>query len=570
MDNYWFSHNSFTGPGKTSGNSFLISVVLEEAAASHFEGIRVVIIYESSDELDSLNITECRDPRMFGLSMDNQASYRGNLMSRSLATRRNKGSPSGVLCTVVLEVVDLSDERTNNFTLSPRSLSELHRPRDFRVAYDSTYYCRSSSPSLLLLLNTSHPLCKIPVLANFSLDLAEHQMLGVFVHSVRVSPVTRTRRLPDLPPPILLEITRLAIGTKGPGWRKTLLSYGLVCKSWTCVLDLSIGGFDREADGDKPGVIPIARAIGRRPERATCIRTFSPTTYETLIDSHRPETLPKWRAILTILTHAIAVETLRFGPVHTSIVSSFLEVLHQLRSVRLLKLGFPELRRNNKFNRGHILTMSDVQRAISKWEQLETLEISYWRKDTVDALSIPSELTCSIRRLKLEGGALSGRQLMLFTPRSTPSLQELNLREVSGITNKEFFNLLLAVAPTLSILYTVKCDFAWDSDDHEYAIDAALPMMVSLQRLTARGNCSLLAIARKPSRYDSQGAEALHGEIFIVNAEQCTADDLAKAMQHTMWGVVRIDVVRMAGWNAGLESMVIEAAKKRGVDFMRA
>ncbi|KAF5383627.1 hypothetical protein D9615_003558 [Tricholomella constricta] len=388
---------------------------------------------------------------------------------------------------------------------------------------------------------------------------------GLHVHSVRVIPVSRLpRKLPELPPPLISYIIKLALGEKLNGWRAALLSFGLVCRSWACVLDLALGGFDEIPDGEKPGVIPVARTVKARPERAACIRTFSPWTYETPISSQE-ESLPKWHAILTILTHATAVEHLIFASVHPSIVQDFIPLLRRLRKVRVLKMNFPGPK--NKFNRGHTFTMSDIQSMISEWEQLEALELNYWRDDIPEVSLMPSWNPRKIKELTLVGGKLNGPQLMLFTWRSVPCLRELHLRDVRGLSNSDLLVFLKAVAPTLSGLFITNSSTRATADE-EPAIDTVMPEMFSLERLTVAGICSARTIARKPVHSSVQGGYGSHGSLYIQpEAPETTLEDVGRAMEVTTWRSVLVLMVKTPDWDEALELRIRNTAKKRGIGF---
>ncbi|KAG6856218.1 hypothetical protein H0H87_006369 [Tephrocybe sp. NHM501043] len=189
--------------------------------------------------------------------------------------------------------------------------------------------------------------------------------------SVRVIPVFRKGSpLPGLPRDVLRYIIKLALN-KSFGWRRKLLPYGLVCKSWEHVLNLAFGGFEEiRNDYDYPIIIHVARLLNMRPERAAAIHVFKPQIFE--FDFEPFGVLSeKWEAILSILAHGTSVKTLHLPFIHPLSVQRYLAVLKDLRQVRTCIMKFPGAAHVEDSN----LTMRDVLTAIAGWKQLETLDL---------------------------------------------------------------------------------------------------------------------------------------------------------------------------------------------------
>jgi len=58
----------------------------------------------------------------------------------------------------------------------------------------------------------------------------------------------------------------------GPKWRTELLSYGLVCKAWSEMLDIfeRVGG-----DAKRANVLAVALTLALKPERGHLMRSFN-------------------------------------------------------------------------------------------------------------------------------------------------------------------------------------------------------------------------------------------------------------------------------------------------------
>ncbi|KAF8074935.1 hypothetical protein FPV67DRAFT_1665695 [Lyophyllum atratum] len=573
MDNYWFSYNTYLVSAEVGGSpSCIISFVLEDEASFHFSGIRLLIVHKPSERLSTLRIEDWVTPTTrFRTPRGSQTTHREALIRRCDAAQSSKRLLTGAarpVCTFVFELIDRSDERYNRCTLVPHSKFEAEQLREVRIAYDFAYPCNSTHRSIVITLNTSQPFHRTPLSAYGMIDL-NTLLAPIHAHSVRIVPFPRRQQqFPSLPSWLLCSIVKLALGGKPKGWRKALLSFGLVCKSWALVLDLAVAGFDEIDDEDKPGVVAVARALELRPERAAAIRIFSPWVHEGFIDPSGEASLDKWHAVLTILTHATSVETVDFSSIHASIARDLVRLLQKLRKVRVCKFKF----RNGttRFSRGHALSMDEVQTCIADWEQLESLGLMSWRdtRQTPDAPP-PSRLACKIRNLTLEGAKITGPQLMLFASGPTAYLKELRLTNVKDVPNCDFLSFLNAVAPTLSRLVVLESTIHRITDEEERAIDAAMPAMGALEHLYTNGDCvSALAIARKAPARPRVGNTAVHGSIIIRTASLgMSFEDVTKAVKMTMWETVSVTWAGAPDWDKAQAESTKRAASERGVTF---
>ncbi|KAG6908955.1 hypothetical protein DXG01_002561 [Tephrocybe rancida] len=566
MDDHWLSVNTYEGPQATpGGNGCFISVVLEDNARLLFSGVRILIVYSTEGAFENLDIVECFDYTRFGIpSAASRPSYREVLRRRSSATHLAHGlatnSPQSV-CTVIFELTDTGNSRYNIYELIPSSLSKLEQRRDLRAAFDHVYPCGPAHPPVHVLLNTSHSFRPIAALAMNSYDPTNDRSC-ICSHSVRVVPMSRrSSSIPVLHPEVLRRIVKLALADKWKGWRRKLLSYGLVCKSWMHVLDLALGGFEEIVEYDHPGVIPVARLLDTRPERAAAIRIFDPSIFEYNIQPTGLRGDEKWEAILRILYHATLVETVRLTYVNPAFAQRLSPLLERLRHVRVCLMNFPNP--SNKFFRGSQLSMPEVQAAIAGWDHLETLELSNLREEK---LKTPArQLRLNLRKLTIQSSVLWGFQLLSFLTTPAPRLRELHLNYVRDLSNQDLLAFLTAVAPTLSNLIVSRCTLVTQDVGEEYAIDAAIPIMTSLERLSTDGYCATALSISRAIRTPAMGLITRH--ISMRPADGVSLASVAKAIEVTGWSSVTLNWTTSEGWDEVLAQSARRTAQMRGIAF---
>lgn len=144
-------------------------------------------------------------------------------------------------------------------------------------------------------------------------------------------------------------------------------------------------------------------------------------------------------------------------------------------------------------------------------------------------------------------GTMTGRQLLRFTSSSQPTLGDLSLHTVKGLSNSDLLEILLRVSPTLTYLSVERCVFPRAKEDDEYAIDAAMSKMECLTSASITGPelASVLAIARKPQRNTYYSNPRM--SISIDGGSQFDMREIVAALEATGWGEINI-------WRSGPES----------------
>ncbi|KAG6863586.1 hypothetical protein C0991_004815 [Blastosporella zonata] len=327
------------------------------------------------------------------------------------------------------------------------------------------------------------------------------------------------------------------------GWRATLLSYGLVCKAWSPVVELFFEGFEPDATrvpgfrtlaiNDKPVACRVARSLEARPERGSLIRAFAtnyfihPSAHVSMWDCQQ-----QWHSFAFIMGHANPqlLKIVRIlHPIHPDVAKDVLRILEALCGVEsfvLVRPGFD---------------MDTIQEVMSKWPRLHELILHEWSafdKDTQLA-SFPA-LSFQLETLDLYGGEIKGHQMMRFVTMPNPRLRVLSLMNLTGLLNNEFATLLTTVAPTLEELQINHCQFLRATDDEEFAIDTVMPQFAALKRLIAIGVglVSALAISRKQPYSADPAAPYL---VIDCGSEETFKADVMLAIEHgTEWGTVHV------------------------------
>lgn len=163
---------------------------------------------------------------------------------------------------------------------------------------------------------------------------------------------------------------------------------------------------------------------------------------------------------------------------------------------------------------------------------------------------------------------MTERQLLRFSSPSQPTLRDLSLQLVKGLSNGDFLEFLLQVAPTLTRLSVQHCVLPCTKEDEEYAIDAAMPKMECLNSVTITGPdlASVLAIARKPQRKENDSI--VRDAIFIDGGLRFDMRGIVTALKATGWGEIQIGRSGPeSGWDKGLAEETRKVTLQRHLSF---
>ncbi|GLB34654.1 hypothetical protein LshimejAT787_0202190 [Lyophyllum shimeji] len=564
----------------------MISLVFDCATDNDFSGNRIVIVCRRSELLDTVKITDCLDPRRYNVKCVNPPPHRFILSRNRDRTEseqwsldpvlKNSASPSR-LCTIFFELVENSRlHSAPNFIVQLALLSQRPPEHALRILYDHTRVWTSTRESTVLFLESSHSLRPRVLTAYRRVELQ-----GISAHSVRILPLSM-RRVPfvHLPPAILTCVAQHAFGDRNIGWRSGLLSFGLVCKAWTPLLDLYFSNSHNleVVDLDQADASKVARSLERRPERGALIQKFSPYEYRLHFLSNADDWKTFWQSQNAILRLATAVKHLHITCTHQSLFEDFVATLCLLKNVRSLRVSSAPsacstLEASTELRS---LTTYDIQHIISQWMHLRSLYLFNW--NLVDANVNPNsngalapettqafQMMCKIEVLTLHNGVLTGPQLVAFTSpaRPVPSLHTVDICNIHGLNNRDLLAFLSQISPSLGSLAIHGCVIPREPNE-EYALDSIMPQMVRIYDLKSDGDiASPLVLARKVRR--ERGDRREKDSITITYSLSMELRNMVKALEDCNWDSVNIC------WGGAVDDGLLETALKitesRGIKF---
>ncbi|KAG6907283.1 hypothetical protein DXG01_009588 [Tephrocybe rancida] len=185
-------------------------------------------------------------------------------------------------------------------------------------------------------------------------------------------------KIGKLPMNLVRRIAEISIIDKPFGWRQTLLSYGLVCKAWTQVLDLFFLSLQDKlvASFDMLDICAVARSLDARPERGSLMSAFSMNDFWAMTfpaTDGQPST-QYLLAIITVLSHAgpTLLKTVRFHHIPATIAEDARRGLDRLQGLEKLVLGG-----HRSADEIH-LDLDTIQTLMSKWPNLHQASLSRW------------------------------------------------------------------------------------------------------------------------------------------------------------------------------------------------
>lgn len=255
------------------------------------------------------------------------------------------------------------------------------RPSDtskyLRIAYDKTFSTELGSFVNFFETNISFRSYYDDVLTDpHAVFRLRETPMGIPAYSTRILPITRCQVLPALPPSILQSIAKAAVEHKFRGWRSIVLSLGLVCKAWSCMLDTFFTVFTRNTcNRHQPSLLAVARSLEMRPERGLLMNCFRLEDYAGLsrgIDNEK-QFIARCRAVLTILSCATAIKTIHLPGIHASLRREFVKILLRLENVERCTIY------DHDSHMGKIVefNIGEIQQFIARWNRLRQLDIAF-------------------------------------------------------------------------------------------------------------------------------------------------------------------------------------------------
>ncbi|KAF8055896.1 hypothetical protein FPV67DRAFT_1537529 [Lyophyllum atratum] len=390
--NYEPSH-WMTYSGEASGyhedlypRSVMISVVLDAGCRNDFSGIRLVILRRDSGGAEA-TVRNCPELFKFYNGHHTHQKHRDALtslrtsreLSNSLLRDHARGSLGRKICTVVFELVLVhADDDPTSDPEAYAKWSLLQRPglnlgdQAFHILYD---HVQQLTTPLLLFLKCSHT-----CITEYYFKTGRPR---IYVHAVRILPLLGNRSVPvSLPLPLLKRCVVYAFAHRQQGWRKGLLSCGLVCRSWAPIVDLFFQHFHYpdvlQYLEDAADISAVAVSLRRTPFRAALVRGYTSSLYT----RPKPEAVTKFfESQNSILRQAKSVEELSIESTHPFLFEELLHILGGLREVRAFRVSRMILPFHHQISTEDIydLNISEIQNAIARWPHLRTLKIYNWK-----------------------------------------------------------------------------------------------------------------------------------------------------------------------------------------------
>jgi len=388
------------------------------------------------------------------------------------------------------------------------------------------------------------------------------EMYGFFGHAIHILP-SASMRPPciSLPPEILALIFFEASWRRG-SWRKEVLSWALVCRSWEGpALEYLYETFDNNlADyGFQPRLVDLAKTITRNPNLGRMIRVVDFTCFR---------------------------EVLRCSPLEPYIVGSLIETLEAAPLIRNLYIpGIPNDRAIELINavcKGQNLATLKIRIARFKWELKESAKVFYATPDSgimaklfhriqslrnvefwlftsaedSEVLSTPP--SCSLETLILDNGNIPISHLQLLTSTSLLSLQEVTLKAVVGLSNQDLMNWLFGISGNLVHLDLRQSKFPRQTPDEPFAVETIMPSMAKLESVTLdAGMFSSVILERFNPDPSSKILRTSRTRSLKLNSAEelpISLNTLAKMLPITRWR--RIDFIE------GADRMLMEEEKR--------
>jgi hypothetical protein len=181
-----------------------------------------------------------------------------------------------------------------------------------------------------------------------------------------------------------------------------------------------------------------------------------------------------------------------------------------------------------------------------------------------------AEVSCNLEGLKFCDCTFAGPQLVKFVQSPAPRLRDLCLSRVKGVLNGDMLNMFLIVAPTLNTLTLDSCKID-RSPNEEFAIDAAVSKMVSLQCLYITGNCGTeLSILRAGTIYREAQRNAYNPlpHISLCYAPEINPKNLPEALRVTNWVNIIVWADQMSSADESLKQELLKIAATRGIGLV--
>ncbi|KAF9467054.1 hypothetical protein BDZ94DRAFT_50951 [Collybia nuda] len=559
---HWFSYTQ-----TTLGNNKIcaISVVLDAGAQEFFSGIRVIIVRKEGIKINPVGLRYCfdtfpwRDSRrpsqnIFSTHRGYKADHRqSQAQSRRLIAKSPHLPGHLPLCTIVFELQDSGTDEDPSVCLTMRSDSNSDAP--LRIMYDHAI----PDKVFLAFLESNNVFRNIDMSSE-----GEDSMFFTRYHgkdsciTLRVLPVSGPRKpFPRLPFEIIRRIAEEAFADQIPGWRASLLSCALVCKSWYPLIDMFFDTLGLPPHNNRLSLRKVSNSLVMQPEKGRLIKRVDVRNfYPTHDDSEHTEFLD---GLILVLRMSVFVKEVLLCAMPSTFMHKLLNALVQLKQVEMLMM-YTEGSHHPILGRIGYPSIIDTQRSIANWKELRALKLSSWEEPRKVGAFCEAALTSRLEDLWLRNGSLTDTQLLWFaSPYS--KIHNLDLLNILGLSNTGLLALFDKISPTLEFL-SITGSTVSRKVDEAYALDVAMPKMKLLRIATIDGDfLTHLSISAKPKTHSPSTQN-----ISIYQAPRMNdTEALLKAFETTGWDVIELTLDDALAWNNDTQGRARQAAQENGI-----
>ncbi|KAF9240189.1 hypothetical protein BU15DRAFT_61526 [Melanogaster broomeanus] len=320
-----------------------------------------------------------------------------------------------------------------------------------------------------------------------------------------------------LPTEILLQIFReVARAEAYTGARRDLLAFGLVCRKWTCSLDLLLWDFQGRGLPHwhtwPPNIHALGKAVTDRPALGLSIRQFSTETFmrpSLLGFVNNGDDLPSnpgfTSDVVAVLRTTNNLQYLDLHDIDVCQIEAVTSALYDLHKLHTFALGIPYLPPHTK-GRGDI-GFVELAHCLARWPALKSMRMLHFhfRPTMMQPATLPLPV-CALTELVISNARLSDSELMHIMSSSLKTLERVVFDTIYGVTYACLRTCLDAISHNVTSLRVGNLrTVRWkDGVQEERVLDATIDKMLRLRSLDISGDmASELMLQRRAKLFTS-------------------------------------------------------------------
>ncbi|KAF9240179.1 hypothetical protein BU15DRAFT_74096 [Melanogaster broomeanus] len=284
-----------------------------------------------------------------------------------------------------------------------------------------------------------------------------------------------------LPTELLLLVFREVARAKAyTGRRRDLLAFGLVCRKWTCSLDLLLWDFqDRDEPPHWYAYPPDIHALGRAVKERPCAWAL----YQAFQHSKLHSPIAVGVSILRTTRNLKHLELHNIDVGQKNVLASALYDLHELHTFTL-GIPFPALCCEVDIG---FMELADC---LASWTTLKSFGVfNYVFLPGMAELASLRLPVCALMKLEMKSTYLSDKELVHIMSSSLNTLEQVVFDTIYGVTDAGIRTCLDAISHNVTSLEILRTPVHRDDlAQDERALDATIDKMVRLRSLDIGGD----------------------------------------------------------------------------------